>query len=64
MRTHHNESPQPRTPTEDVGAAAAATPVGTFAEGQSARGSIPVVIGAEVGSFASGQAEDPTRAAL
>jgi hypothetical protein len=38
-------------------------PVGTFAAGQSVQGSIPVVTGAEVGSFAS-EDEDQTAAAI
>ena len=61
MHTHDIEIPPP-IPSDD--ADVSATAVGTFAEGQTAQGSFPVVIGAEVGSFASGQAEDPTPEAM
>ena len=56
MHAKINETPRPQTPPEDT--YAAVTPVGTFAEGQSLQGSFPVVIGAEVGNFASGQTEE------
>ena len=56
MNAHTIETPRRPTPSDDV--APSVTPVGTFAAGQSAHGSIPVVVGAEVGSFASCPAED------
>jgi hypothetical protein len=62
MQAHIIEKPRPRTPADDTDVSV--TPVGTFAEGQSVQGPIPVVIGAEVGSFASGQEDEGTPEAL
>ena len=60
MHDHNIETPRPRAQSDDT--EVPVTPVGTFAEGQQcAQGPIPVVIGAEVGSFASGQEDDRTQ---
>jgi hypothetical protein len=56
----NRETPERRIPPEV--APVSVKPVGTFAAGQSVQGSIPVVVGAEVGSFAS-EDEDPTTGA-
>lgn len=59
MQAHILEPPQARTrPTGRVAYDTVVTPVGTFAEGQSAHGSFRVVAEAEVGSFASGLPDD------
>jgi hypothetical protein len=57
MEPEDIETPENRTtpesPTTPDIAPVSVKPVGTFAAGQSVEGSIPVVVGAEVGSFAT-----------
>jgi hypothetical protein len=61
LEPDNRETPERRT-TPDV-APVSVKPVGTFAAGQSVQGSIPVVVGAEVGSFASEDEDQTTGAA-
>jgi hypothetical protein len=61
MGPDHVETPERRTESEI--APVSVKPVGTFAAGQSVQGSIPVVTGAEVGSFASEDEDQTTGAA-
>jgi hypothetical protein len=59
MQAHILEAHKPKTqPTAPAIADHAATPVGTFAAGQSPQGSFHVASEAELGSFASGVAAD------
>jgi hypothetical protein len=60
MHAHTVETSQPHTnpePADPLVSGVALTAVGTFAAGQSARGSIHVAADAETGSFASGLSE-------
>jgi hypothetical protein len=60
MQTHSFQPQETRTrPAGRVAFATAATPVGTFAEGQADHGSFRMVAEAELGTFASGLADDP-----
>ena len=58
MHAHILHPPETSTHRVDPAESPTVTPVGTFAAGQAQRGSFHVAAEAEVGSFASGLADD------